>query len=72
MLRVNSFLLITTPFKEGSAFNDASLTSPALSPNMARSNFSSEVGSDSPFGVILPTNISPGLTYAQMRTIKLS
>ena len=36
------------------AFNDASFTSPALSPKIARNNFSSGVGSDSPFGVILP------------------
>ena len=50
----NNFLSITIPFKEGGAFNEASLTSPALSPKIALKSFSSGVGSDSPFGVIFP------------------
>src|SRR5450759_1491204 len=49
---VNSFLSITTPSSEGPAFREASFTSPALSPKMARSSFSSGEGSDSPLGVI--------------------
>src|SRR5690606_7561477 len=68
----NNFLSITTPLKEGEAFKDASFTSPTLSPNMARNNFSSGVGSDSPFGVILPIRISPGLTSAPIRIIPYS
>ena len=58
---VNNFLSITTPSSEGPALSEASFTSPALSPNIARSNFSSGDGSDSPLGVILPIRISPGL-----------
>ena len=52
-------LPITTPWSAGLVFKDASFTSPAFSPNIARSNFSSGVGSDSPFGVIFPIRISP-------------
>jgi hypothetical protein len=57
--REKSFLSITVPFIDGGALSEASFTSPALSPKIARSNFSSGVGSDSPFGVILPIRISP-------------
>ncbi len=71
-MRENNFLSITTPLSEGEAFNEASLTSPALSPNIARNNFSSGEGSDSPLGVILPINISPGLIRAPTRTIPFS
>ena len=59
---------ITTPCNDGGAFNEASFTSPALSPKMARKSFSSGVGSDSPFGVIFPINISPGLTSAPIES----
>ena len=38
------------------------LTSPAFSPKIARSSFSSGVSWVSPFGVTLPTRMSPGLT----------
>ena len=38
----------------------------------ARNNFSSGVGSDSPFGVILPIRISPGFTSAPIRIIPFS
>ena len=62
MAREKRLVPITTPFKEGVAFNDASFTSPALSPNIARKSFSSGEGSDSPLGVILPIIISPGPT----------
>ena len=41
------------------------LTSPALSPKIALKSFSSELGSDSPFGVIFPIRISPGFTWHQ-------
>jgi hypothetical protein len=37
--------------------SEASFTSPALSPNIARSSFSSGDGSDSPLGVIFPMRI---------------
>ena len=43
---------------------NVSLTSLAFSPNIALNNLSSAVSSVSPFGVTLPTNISPGLTSA--------
>jgi hypothetical protein len=61
---VNNCLFITTPLNDGDAFNDASFTSPALSPKIALKSFSSGDGSDSPFGVIFPIRISPGLTSA--------
>jgi hypothetical protein len=63
----NNFLSITTPKMMGPAFNEASLTSPALSPKIARRSFSSGEGSDSPFGVIFPIRISPGVTSAPIR-----
>ena len=63
---------ITTPSNEGVAFKEASFTSPALSPKMAFSSFSSGEGSLSPFGVILPTRISPGLICAPTRMIPFS
>ena len=72
MTREYSFLSITTPRKEGEAFNEASFTSPALSPKIARNSFSSGDGSDSPFGVILPIRISPGSMRAPTRTIPFS
>ena len=56
-----------TPLVEGDAFNEASLTSPALSPKIALNNFSSGVGSDSPLGVIFPTMIS--LSFIQAPTL---
>ena len=40
--------------------SEVSLTSRAFSPKIARSSFSSAVSSVSPFGVILPTRMSPG------------
>ena len=70
--RANNFLLITTPCNDGEAFKEASFTSPALSPKIARNNFSSGVGSLSPFGVILPMRISPGFTSAPILIIPFS
>jgi len=51
---------------------DVSLTSLAFSPKIARSNLSSAVSSVSPFGVTLPTNISPESTSAPILIIPLS
>ena len=67
-LEYNS-LPITTPLSDGDAFSEASFTSPALSPKIARSSFSSGVGSVSPFGVILPIMMSPGIICAPRRII---
>ena len=57
---------------DGGAFLEASFTSPALSPKIARKSFSSGVGSDSPLGVILPIRISPSFTSVPIRTIPFS
>ena len=70
--REKSFLSMTTPVNEGLAFNEESFTSPALSPKMARSSFSSGEGSLSPLGEILPIRMSPGSTLAPTRMIPLS
>ena len=67
-----SFLSITTPLRDGVALREASFTSPALSPKIARRSFSSGDGSDSPFGVILPIRMSPGSMRAPTRTIPFS
>ena len=69
LARWNNFLLMTTPSVPLGAFKEASFASPALSPKMARSNFSSGVGSLSPFGVILPMMISPSLIAAPILMI---
>ena len=50
------------PSMPGGQTSEASRTSPAFSPKMARSSFSSGVSCVSPFGVTLPTRMSPGLT----------
>ena len=60
------------PSMPGGQSSDASRTSPAFSPKMARSSFSSGVSWVSPLGVTLPTRMSDGLTYAPMRMIPLS
>ncbi len=67
-----SCLSMMTPSVEGGAFMEASFTSPALSPKIARSSFSSGVGSDSPLGVILPIRMSPSRTRAPTRMIPFS
>ena len=56
----------TVPVTPGGRRSDVSRTSEAFSPKMARSSFSSGVIGLSPFGVILPTRMSPGLTSAPM------
>ena len=50
------------PSMPGGHLSEASRTSPAFSPKIARSSFSSGVSCVSPFGVTLPTRMSPGLT----------
>ena len=55
---------ITVPFVLVGTLVDVSLTSEAFSPNIALRSFSSGESWFSPFGVILPTRISPGLTSA--------
>ncbi len=62
----------TTPPSPCGTFSDVSRTSRAFSPKMARSSRSSAVSSVSPFGVTLPTRMSPGRTSAPMRMIPFS
>ena len=52
------------PETPGGSRSEVSRTSDAFSPKIARSSFSSGVIGDSPFGVTLPTRMSPGLTSA--------
>ncbi len=66
-LRENTRALITVPSTPGGTRSEVSRTSPAFSPKMARSSFSSGESCVSPFGVILPTRMSPGFTSAPMR-----
>ena len=66
-LREKILTSTTVPSMPGGHFNDASRTSPAFSPKIARSSFSSGVSCVSPLGVTLPTRMSPGLTLAPMR-----
>jgi hypothetical protein len=63
---------MTVPVSEADAFNEASLTSPALSPKIALKSFSSGEGSVSPLGVIFPIRISPGSTEAPTLIIPFS
>ncbi len=51
------------PATPGGTRSDVSRTSAAFSPKMARSSFSSGVIGLSPFGVTLPTRMSPGLHF---------
>jgi len=67
--RENTFTSTTVPSMPGGTVSEVSRTSPAFSPKIARSSFSSGVSWVSPFGVILPTKISPGFTLAPIRTI---
>ena len=66
-LREKILTSTTVPSMPGGHLSDASRTSPAFSPKIARSSFSSGVSCVSPFGVTLPTRMSPGLTMAPMR-----
>jgi hypothetical protein len=63
---------MTVPRTEEGTLNEVSLTSPALSPKIAFNNFSSGDNCVSPFGVILPTKISPGFTIAPILIIPAS
>ena len=58
------------PSMPGGHFSDASRTSPAFSPKIARSSFSSGVSCVSPLGVTFPTRM--GFTEAPMRMMPLS
>ena len=66
-LREKTRALMTVPSTPGGTRSDVSRTSPAFSPKMARSSFSSGESCVSPLGVILPTRMSPGFTSAPMR-----
>jgi hypothetical protein len=52
-----------TGIRPGGRRSEVSRTSEAFSPKMARRSFSSGVIGLSPFGVILPTRMSPGLHF---------
>ena len=63
---------MTLPPSPCGTLREVSRTSPAFSLKMARISFSSAVSSVSPFGVTLPTNRSPEVTSAPMRTMPRS
>ena len=71
-LREKMRALITMPPTPGGTLSELSRTSPAFSPKIARSSFSSGESWVSPLGVILPTRMSPGFTSAPMRTMPLT
>ena len=62
--RVKTCTSMTVPLVPWSTRSDVSFTSEAFSPKIARSSFSSGVSVVSPFGVTLPTSVSPGFTSA--------
>jgi hypothetical protein len=66
------FTSTTMPSMPGGHTREASRTSPAFSPKIARRSFSSGVSWVSPLGVTLPTRMSPGFTLAPMRMMPLS
>ena len=68
-LREKILTSTTVPSIPGGHFKEASRTSPAFSPKIARRSFSSGVSCVSPFGVTFPTRMSPGLTFAPIRMI---
>ena len=68
-LREKTLASMTTPSMPGGTRREESLTSPAFSPKIARSNFSSGDNMVSPLGVTFPTSMSPALTSAPMRTM---
>ena len=70
--REKIFTPTTMPSIPGGHRSDASRTSPAFSPKIARRSFSSGVSWVSPLGVTLPTRMSAGLTYAPIRMMPLS
>ncbi len=67
-----TFASMTTPSMPGGTRREVSFTSSAFSPKMALRSFSSGESWVSPFGVILPTRMSPGATSAPMRIMPLS
>jgi len=69
---LRAFTSTTIPEIPGGTLNDVSLTSTALSLNIALNSFSSGVSSVSPLGVTLPTRISSGPTSAPIITIPYS
>ena len=62
--RENTRTSTIVPETPGGRRSEVSRTSEAFSPKIARSSFSSGVIGDSPFGVTLPTRMSPGFTSA--------
>ena len=65
--RLNTLAPMMVPVTPGGTRSELSRTSPAFSPKMARSSFSSGDSWVSPLGVIFPTRTSPGFTSAPMR-----
>ena len=63
---------MTVPSMPGGTRSDVSFTSDAFSPKIARSSFSSGVSWVSPFGVTLPTRMSPAFTSAPMKAMPAS
>ena len=61
--RLNTRTSTTVPLTPGGIRSDVSRTSEAFSPKMARRSFSSGVIGLSPFGVTLPTRMSPGSSF---------
>ena len=64
---VNKLLVLTEGKTARGLYDFLGMEIAALSPKMARSSFSSGVGSLSPLGVILPIMMSPGTTCAHGR-----
>ena len=69
---VNTFASMMIPYAPCGTLREVSRTSLAFSPKIARNRRSSAVSSVSPFGVTLPTRISPARTSAPMRMIPRS
>jgi hypothetical protein len=70
--RSNTRTPMTVPDSPCGTFIEVSRTSRAFSPKIARSRRSSGVSSVSPFGVTLPTRMSPVVTSAPMRMMPRS
>ncbi len=66
--RVNTRTSITVPSMPDGTRREVSFTSEAFSPKIALRSFSSGVSWVSPFGVTLPTRMSPGFTSAPTYT----
>ena len=72
MRREKIFTSMTVPLIPGGTLREESFTSLAFSPKIAVSSFSSGESSVSPFGVILPTRISPDVRRAPSLTMPRS